>query len=504
MFFRKQTQNTRTILVDGALVKHTFSEKAYRYSLRISLGIFLLGLVLLVIPFVQHANTRTFYPSVCLGDWKYPEEATGEPGGIGHDGSGAAILEESGADIFCSSFVGSPPSEEKITRARLTFSWHIGELPEIEEDDETTEHATEEPEENITEESAEEPTEETAQSEEPAEEPAEETPAENPEETPEVPADALGDTPPQESAFLEKVFSFVARAYAQETELPAETEDTVTEPVTDEVPDEPVPEEPQMPDGTPSEEIEVPEEPVSEEDSSEVVLPADEISDAQIVVRVSYTLDGSTWAELGDVSLESWEETEFELPILAWSDIENLQILVQGEEGGETVSVYLDAVKLAVLYERPDMLNPEEWFISEEEMGEIAIPYIPPDVPEYVPEDRIFDREIIVDPLAVHTCRAETFPVDITEETSTTTHLLLTTSSSTREQLEIGSVPKGINVTFGGDRDYTLRPKGGDPVPVVITKEEDSQTGSFTVPVMYTAFGKKDSIVICQIGITNQ
>lgn len=74
-------------------------------------------------------------------------------------------------------------------------------------------------------------------------------------------------------------------------------------------------------------------------------------------LEVLYTFDGITWNSLGEVNEESIKYRTFEIPVTAsttWSDMGQLQIKVQPVQRIDaTPTVYLDAIKVEVLYESP-------------------------------------------------------------------------------------------------------------------------------------------------------
>jgi hypothetical protein len=72
-------------------------------------------------------------------------------------------------------------------------------------------------------------------------------------------------------------------------------------------------------------------------------------------LEVFYTFDGVTWISLGDLNEISMKYRTFEIPVTAstsWSDMGQLQIKIEAKKRiDETPTVYLDGIKVEVLYE---------------------------------------------------------------------------------------------------------------------------------------------------------
>jgi hypothetical protein len=83
---------------------------------------------------------------------------------------------------------------------------------------------------------------------------------------------------------------------------------------------------------------------------------------------ILYTFDGVTWKSLGKVNEESIQYRTFEIPVTAstsWSDLGQLQIKVQRIDRVDlTPTMYLDAIKVEVLYETP-VIHPHPDFARD-------------------------------------------------------------------------------------------------------------------------------------------
>lgn len=78
-------------------------------------------------------------------------------------------------------------------------------------------------------------------------------------------------------------------------------------------------------------------------------------------LEVFYTFDGVTWKSLGELNEISMKYRTFEIPVTAstsWNDMTKLQIkIVAKKHLNETPTIYLDAIKVEVLYETPTSLT---------------------------------------------------------------------------------------------------------------------------------------------------
>ena len=80
------------------------------------------------------AEVADFYPSGCLGTWKSPEKAQGEPESLTNDSpidvTNAAVTNSSSSQIFCGGFiVADAQPEGEIREVGLTLRWNVEDLP---------------------------------------------------------------------------------------------------------------------------------------------------------------------------------------------------------------------------------------------------------------------------------------------------------------------------------------------------------------------------------------
>lgn len=124
---------------------------------------------------------------------------------------------------------------------------------------------------------------------------------------------------------------------------------------------------------------------------------------------------------------------------------------------------------------------------------------------EVPPPMRIFTKKIFVNQDAVHTCTTKVFTVDMKGRTSTQNTLILTKEADIAYEIEVGSLPTGIDVRFNDTNSYNRHIGLEDNmIDFTVTKKANAAIGSFTIPIIYTQKGVFDSSVICQINIVNR
>ena len=258
-----------------------------------------------------------------------------------------------------------------------------------------------------------------------------------------------------------------------------------------------------------------------EDEDETIVADLDSVSESyttidatpEPIIEILYTLDGESWMSLGTVT-EANHGDYFELPNSIFSpevDISKIQIAIQTLPSfKETSQLYLDALWLEV-----------------QEPEEIRIPTLPPEQLSA----RNFEKEIIVQADADHSCRAENFHIDISGTRQAQARIILSEdniqadlddssiitaviedlmvsgqqSSSDIYQVEIGSLPLGIDVRFIANNRYIYQPEQHETVlDLDIKAQKNAPKGDFTVPIIYTHKGETESSVICQINIQNQ
>jgi hypothetical protein len=150
-----------------------------------------------------------------------------------------------------------------------------------------------------------------------------------------------------------------------------------------------------------------------------------------------------------------------------------------------------------------DFLSQTEEF-SEEFVEESASQ--PEPQPESTPptpllKERKLDKEIHTDAGARHSCTAKNFSLNISDLSQAIVELEFTGVRSDSENLEIGSLPLGIDITFLNNADYSWSPAKSDGGAVLhIVNQPGSQKGNFSIPIIYTS---GNSTTVCQINVIN-
>lgn len=117
---------------------------------------------------------------------------------------------------------------------------------------------------------------------------------------------------------------------------------------------------------------------------------------------------------------------------------------------------------------------------------------------------REFKKKITLDQGALHGCAVEPFRIDLSGKKDATAEVLLNKDADISFTVEIGSLPKGINIYFRNNEDYQYLPGTSETVlPLYLVNESGSQKGDFTVPIIFTKKNIVDSSVICQINVVN-
>ncbi len=376
-------------------------------------------IILAVVPNFSRANIATFYPSTCLGGWEHPENISGDPS-LSNDAkledfniTNSARMRPD-ASVFCGGFKGEVPKDSKPTKFKLTLNWSVDDgsvihsepqpftpvsdivtpevvAPIVESTDSNQDASLqnnnsdlqiiEDPNKDSS------PTQEVPVTTQPASFIEDSSSASDPVDPRSESADSpSSDVGPQ--AFLQSLFKniFATPAFAEDLPDSTSSQQTaepefIVEPAPEPEPVAPVSE--STPDPTP-------------ESTSELVLPTldsiegSPISDLSIpaensttplddlaptaqigpnepftveptidnFVEVSYTLDGTTWTSLGNISRTAWQRAEFDVPLKSWETLDNLQVQVKSlPTFDEPAVVYLDSMAMSVEYSSTEDLK---------------------------------------------------------------------------------------------------------------------------------------------------
>ncbi len=368
-----------------------------RYRRVLSAGIVFAALVttLAAVRLFTKAEVQDFYPSVCLGTWENAGGASGVPENFdpslaveGFTSENSAIYRLPGSEVFCGGFLA--PSEEtkgNITNIALTFIWRVGELPQAPEPVSVVETPPSAP---VGSAEATVPAEGVPPSAENV--PSEESPPETP-----VPPPAPEPVPSQTNEPSARTapgfFSFIfGHAFAQEEAVPptdvgapaAPTEPSEgtppqNSPNTAEAVPESVP--PSAGAESPAEEpivlppltMELQPITTGTEDGADgtptdtLPVVAEAPPPDENFLKVSYSVDGEAWFEIGRVNMTNWQNFTARLPVSRWDELKKLQISIQGIPTtlNPVPPVYLAGMFAEVNYELPPLFGGESDIVEE-------------------------------------------------------------------------------------------------------------------------------------------
>ncbi len=120
--------------------------------------------------------------------------------------------------------------------------------------------------------------------------------------------------------------------------------------------------------------------------------------------------------------------------------------------------------------------------------------------------ERKVTKKIVLDKNATHSCEPSLFSINLRNGGSTQINISLLKNSATGfGSLEIGSLPKGIDVKINENGQYSKQiEENEESISLSISKQSGAQTGSFNVPIIYTIQNpSRASSFICQINLVN-
>ncbi len=174
--------------------------------------------------------------------------------------------------------------------------------------------------------------------------------------------------------------------------------------------------------------------------------------------------------------------------------------------GEETAAPATEDLEGIFTEEEPEAALPEE--LAEEVLPEALVeepPFIAPLVQRL--KDRRLDREIKIDSGASHKCEVIDFNLDVSNQDLAVAEMILDgdRENFSKEELEIGNLPPGIDMTFLGSGGYKYSPtKDENSLYLQVTKEENTLEGNFNLSIIYTGTKENsDSITLCQINVIN-
>jgi hypothetical protein len=267
--------------------------------------------------------------------------------------------------------------------------------------------------------------------------------------------------------------------------------------------------------------------------SEESVLGPNQ-SASKTLFDIHYTLDGQNWNYLGSVNENNWQNLSFDIPVNNWLDISKIQIKINSLPDTDYY-LYLESMWLEVEYENPQATSTLQT-LTGEMVGTIIPPFISNEtatttqeegnsaetsqiiepeeettkVEEAVPATtteeskpilqeplkiRKFEKIINVKNLDDLSCSADQFSVNIKEGETKFVNFKL--KGEGIKNLEIGSLPAGIDIVFAQNNDYEIY-TNDEIVKLKIYRQKGSEKGNFSLPII---FNSKNSTIICQINI---
>ncbi len=226
----------------------------------------------------------------------------------------------------------------------------------------------------------------------------------------------------------------------------------------------------------------------NEESPSEDVV---EESQPDYFLELTYSIAGAEPVVFGYASLEDANGKLATLPgevVNNWNEIKNLQIGVRPVSVlSDMPTIYLESIALEVSYLEP--VKPAE----NKNVQGLSM--------------RSVQKNIALNPNALHLCSIEPFVVDVSGVDSTVSTLHLIKEDGFDYQIEVGSLPLGIDVALGKEGRYVHEPKKRqDDLELLITRDYGAREGSFSIPIIFTQLTEQgaESNVICQMNVVNE
>ncbi len=268
----------------------------------------------------------------------------------------------------------------------------------------------------------------------------------------------------------------------------------------------------------------------STEISTDLTLEIQEniITTPKSLFDIHYTLDGQNWNYLGSINENNWQGINFEIPVNDWLDISKIQIKINSYPDTDYF-LYLESMWLEVEYENPQItynfqnltegvfnvsvptateeINNEELSIEEvdeRKVDEELSKNIKIESTTSSEQNIIFDEPLKVRKLTKKVnikniddlnCFAEEFTINLNEGDTKLVNLRL--SGGGMKNLEIGSLPAGIDIVFTENNDYQIS-TNMNSTQLKIYRQKGSDKGNFSLPII---FSSENSTIICQINV---
>jgi hypothetical protein len=224
-------------------------------------------------------------------------------------------------------------------------------------------------------------------------------------------------------------------------------------------------------------------------------------------LEISYSTDGQNWHLLALVSDRNFNNLELEIPITSRVELEKLQISIRGTASDTIKQIYLDGMRIEAQYEiqneEKDATSGDSTSISEGSSTQESFEQINNQPPPVSLKERKLQKHIEVDPKATHSCRVAPFAIDISNNPSALVKITLARirGEGQPEEIEIGSLPLGIEMVFANNKDYIYQPQANETtLDLEIKNQPGSQKGNFNIAIIYTS---GNSTTMCQINVIN-
>ncbi len=221
---------------------------------------------------------------------------------------------------------------------------------------------------------------------------------------------------------------------------------------------------------------------------------------------IKYTLDGENWQVLTAIDNKENYQTEFELPIIDWSEINNLQISIESTLNTnleDDLIVFLDGAQLEI-----------EYNLIEESTEEPAVNPSPTPFQFPLEIQQILDilKTKIKEPIDISTlsteknkifsCATEPFVNEIKEGEVKEVRIILNKNpKALMEKITIGNLPQGIEIFFEKNNDYAIHPdKEEKELTIKIIALPNAQKGNLSIPIIYQT---DNTGTMCQINVVN-
>lgn len=354
----------------------------HRFAFIVCCSVIILGVAFGMYRSVTWANSAVLHPSTCLGGWNNPQNAEGKPDvdassdqSAFTDDNSAVLPENASSDIFCGGFIGDIPEDVQPTKMTLTFSWITKtdaasqsntiidtpsgpiiistSTPDVSYPAPDTSDASS----TIPEVAS--PSSDTnldsdtndTSSEQPVSPPEESVP-------PPAPSEAAPASDQSNDSPVSLLYLLTPKAFAQEDATATTLDDVITAVTDTDETTTPI----IITDATTTVVADdVITATTDTEESATTTATSTPDTSAQIgqdfkngFLKVSYTLDGNTWQDLGIIDASDLASASFDIPIASgasWKDMSSFQISIRSVSSLDPIpAVYLDGLSLQMVY----------------------------------------------------------------------------------------------------------------------------------------------------------